>query len=249
MDRPRGAAEPTASRRAMLKGAVGLAMALGTLRLAGDRSFLPARLAGEDGAAGLPDIQFDIASYIGAARTFNDGGGDVLAQLPPVHTVFTTATLNRTPTVADQQMLSDALASIEAAYPFAADGILTLVSYGLPYFSRLPGSMVTSFMPRLGADHSRFALEEAVAGPTDVSPANPGIKKATFNVPVRIERSDLLLTFRSDNADHIHDVLSWLGGSNRLRGAKVRSPALFDDLARVTSSRAQFAQIDRKSVV
>lgn len=80
-------------------------------------------------------------------------------------------------------------------------------------------------------------------GPTDVSPANPGVRRQRFNIPVRIERNDILITIRSDNAGYIHDVLSWLGGSGSLHGRKVRSPALFDGLATVTSSRAQFAQI------
>ncbi len=242
-----GVVDDGASRRAVLKGAAGLAMALGTLRLAGDRSFLPQRPLGAGRTGGLPDIQFDIGAFIGKPRTFDDGAGPVVAQLPPVHTVFTTAVLRRTPTVADQRMLSEALASIEAAYRFSAEGILTFVSYGVPYFSRLPGgmtgSLVAQYMPRLLSDTSRFVLEEAVPAPTDVAAVNPGIKKATFNIPVQIEQNDMLITIRSDNAGYIRDVLSWLGGSNRLRGVRLRSPALFDGLAKVTSSRAHFAQI------
>src|SRR2546421_710644 len=83
-----------------------------------------------------------------------------------------------------------ALATIEATYPFRADGILTFVAYGIPYFNRLPGglsgSLVSARMPRLLSDTSRFALEEAVPGPTDVSSANPGVTKQTFNLPVSI---------------------------------------------------------------
>jgi hypothetical protein len=120
---------------------------------------------------------------------------------------------------------------------------LGFISYGLPYFGRLPRDLVAAHMPRLLADRSRFALEEAVPGPTDVSSSNPGITKKTFNIPVHIEHNDILLTLRSDNASYVHDVLSWLGGSNSLRGNRVRSPRLFDGLATVTSSRAHFAQI------
>ena len=247
-----GAVRGSASRRAVLKGAGGLAMALGTLRLAGERSTLPVRLTGmqradslasHGGRPSLPDIQFDVSAFIGKARTFNDGAGDVLAQLPPVHTAFTTAKLNRTPRLADQRLLAGALAEIEAAYPFAADGILAFISYGLPYFDRLPSRLVAAHLPRLVGDNRRFALEEAVPGPTDVAAQNPGVTKQTFNIPVKIEQNDILITIRSDNAHHIHDVLSWLGGSNSLRGRPARSPALFDGLATVTSSRAHFAQI------
>ena len=226
----------------MLKGAAGLATGLGALALAGDKAFLPDRRNLAD-ARSLPDIQFDIARHIGTARKFDDGGGEVLAQLPPVHTMFTTAKLHRTPTRDDQARLAEALDEIEAAYPFAADGLLTFVSYGLPYFSRLPRGVVADMMPRLQADHSRWVLEEAVPGPTDVSPANPGITKESFNIPVQIEHNDMLITIRTDNAGYLRDVLAWLGGSNILRGRRVRSPAVFDGLATITSTRSQFVQI------
>jgi hypothetical protein len=98
-------------------------------------------------------------------------------------------------------------------------------------------------MPRLASNNSRFALEEAVPSPTDVSPANPGITKQRFNVPVRIESNDILITVRSDNSTIISDVLGWLGGSNRLHGQSVTSPSLFRGLATVTSSRAQFVGV------
>ena len=212
--------QPVIGRRALLKGAAGLAVALGTVRLAGGHAVLPQRITLD--ASTLPDIQFDIGAFIAAAQTLNDGGGNVTVQLPPVHSVFVTARLSRTPTTADQTNLSNALNTIEAAYPFAAAGILTFISYGIPYFSRLPGgmtgSLVSAHMPRLASNTSRFALEEAVPGPTDVSSANPGVTKETFNVPVRIESNDLLITVRSDNSTIISDVLNWLGGSNSLKG-------------------------------
>jgi hypothetical protein len=233
------------ARRSLLKGAGGLAVAIGTVQLAGRHAVLPRRMVLE--ATALPDIQFDIGAFIAAAQTLNDGGGNITAQLPPVHTVLVTATLSRTPTTADQQNLSNALATIESTYPFGASGILTFIAYGIPYFRRLPGgmtgSLVSSHMPRLASDNSRFALEEAVPGPTDVSSANPGITKQTFNVPVKIEGNDLLITVRSDNSTIISDVLGWLGGSNKLKGQSVPSPALFKGLATVTSSRAMFVGV------
>ena len=89
--------------------------------------------------------------------TLNDGGGTITAAMPPLHTVFVTAKLNRTPTRADQQNLSNALATIEAAYPFSAAAIITFIAYGIPYFNRLPGgltgSLVSSHMPRLPVRH------------------------------------------------------------------------------------------------
>ena len=114
-----------------------MAMALGTLGLVDGKASVPRRM--RLAASTLPDIQFEIGAYIDPPQTLNDGGGDVVINQPPVHTVFTTATLNRAPTRADQQMLSDALATIEANYPFAAGGIITFIAYGIPYFSKLPG--------------------------------------------------------------------------------------------------------------
>jgi hypothetical protein len=232
-------------RRALFKGAGGLALALGTMRLAGEHALLPQRVTLD--AATLPDIQFDIGAFISAAQTVNDGGGSITIQMPPVHTMFVTAALNRTPTTADQQNLSNALATIESTYQFAAAGILTFIAYGVPYFNRLPGglngSLVSANMPRLLSNTSRYALEEAVPSPTDVSSANPGVTKETFNVPVTIETNDLLITVRSDNSTIISDVLAWLSGSNSLNGQSVPSPSLFNGLARITSSRAQFVGV------
>jgi hypothetical protein len=234
------------TRRTVLKGAAGLAMALGTLDLVSRQVVAPDRMRLASDLV-LPDIQFDVGAFIAPAQTFNDGGGNVTAQLPPRNTVFTTARLNRTPTARDQQMLADALDTIEANYPFAANGIIMFIAYGIPYFSRLPGgmtgSLVSGNMPRLTSDNTRYVLEEAVPSPTDVSPVNPGITKLRFNVPVTIESNDMLLTIRGDNPVYISDVLNWLGGSNYLAGHPICSPPLFGSLATVTSSRAQFVQL------
>jgi hypothetical protein len=230
-------------RRTLFKGAGALALALGTVELAGRHAVLPQRM--ELAATTLPDIQFDIGAFIQSPQTVNDGGGSITVQMPPVHTLFITGRLNRTPTKADQQNLSNALATIESTYQFQASGIFTFIAYGVPYFNRLPGglngTLVSSHMPRLTSNNSRFALEEAVPSPTDVSSANPGITKQTFNVPVRIENNDILITLRTDNPTIMSDVTGWLGGSNRLHGNSVPSPTLFQGLATITSSRAMFA--------
>ena len=165
--------------------------------------------------------------------------------MPPVHTVFVTGRLERDPTAADQVMLAGALARLEAAYPFNAANLLTFVSYGIPYFRRLPGGLagrlVSARMPRLLADRSRYVLEEARPGPTDVSPANPGVTKLRYQVPVVIESNDMLLTLRSDHGPVLSDALAWLAGSNSLRGRAVASPAL-RGLLTFTSSRHMFTQ-------
>jgi hypothetical protein len=75
-----------------------------------------------------------------------------------------------------------------------------------------------------------------------VHQTNPNITKQRFNVPVRIEQNDMLLTLRGDNADVLSDVLAWLGGSDRLHGQRVRSPHLRAGLT-FTSSRAMFVQM------
>jgi hypothetical protein len=253
-ERPEEATEPkssngyTVNRRTALKGAAALATAMGTLELVGKVAHLPNRAGAAEArggrggndvtAAALPDIQFDIGNFIAPAQSL----GGIQMQLPPVHTVFLTARLLRRPTRTDQAEMNRAMDTLEANYPFAAGGVITFVSYGLPYFRRLPSSLVTSAIPRLRSNTSRLALEEAVASPTDVSPRNPGITKLNFNVPVRIEANDVLFTLRGDNQTFVQDAVSWLGGSNRLAGRPITSPA-FGRLLQFTSSRAMFTQL------
>lgn len=236
-----GASAP--SRRTLLKAGGALATALATLELVGRGAWMPTRVrtaaaADVQPSASLPDIQFDIGKFIAPVQTING----VQVQFGPVHTVFLTARLLRTPNRVDQAELSRALAIIESFYPFSSDGVFTFVAYGIPYFRRLPSVLVAATVPRLRSDLSRFVLEEAQPSPTDVSPANPGISKLRFNVPVRIENNDLLFTLRSDNTAILSDVINWLAGSNVLRGVIVRSPA-FRTLLTFTSSRAMFQQI------
>jgi hypothetical protein len=192
-------------------------------------------------ATALPRIQFDIAEYVPPAIAL-DG---TLFRFGPVFTLFVTGRLKRTPVEPDQQALEDALSAIEASYPFSPSGVFSCIGYGIPYFNRLPGGMagdlVARRMPRLLLDRRRYALEEAVPAPTDVSPLNPDISKQTFNVPVAIEKNDLLLTLRSDVQANLTDVLAWLLGSDVLAGAAVPSPALGSLLA-LTSTRLMFVQ-------
>ncbi|MFD5428562.1 hypothetical protein [Streptomyces sp. NPDC127084] len=230
------------TRRGVLRGGA-LAAAVAALEVLKNSSVVPTRMtSAAAAAAALPDIQFDIANYVGPVTTV-DG---IEVQMGPVHTVFATARLLRPPTRGDQVRLSSALSTIERAYAFSPSGVFTFVAYGLPYFGKLPGGLhgplVSAHMPRLRSSTRRYVLEEAVAGPTDVSPANPRITKRRFNVPVAIEGNDLLFTLRSDNAANIQDVLGWLGGSNRLAGRSQVSP-LLSDLLTFTSSRAMFTQI------
>jgi hypothetical protein len=229
------------TRRAALKRAGALAAALGALEAVGPFSFAPQRV----GASIVPsDIQFDISSFL--ALPPQDYGSDVQFQMPPVHTVFLTAALDRTPVRTDQAEMNRVLGALERFYPWGAAGLVTFVAYGLPYFGRLPGGMtgplVARHVPRLISDASRYALEEAQPGPTDVSPANPLISKFRYNVNVRIERNDMLFTLRGDDPGTLADVLAWFGGSNKLRGRPVASPA-WTGLIRFTSSRHMFVQM------
>ncbi len=229
------------SRRALIKLGL-LGMSATTLAGIDALVWAPKRIAeAAPNAAAFPDIQFDIGNFIGPAETLSG----VLVRFGPVYTVFLTARLNRTPTKGDQRVLTNALNKIETVFPYSPAGIFTIVSYGLPYFRRLPGglsgNLVSSHMPRLLSDTSRYALEEAVPSPTDVT-SGGGITKATFNVPVVIESNDVLLSFRSDTLSNIQNVISWLQGSNNLNGSTVASPA-FSDLFTFTSMRTMFAQM------
>ena len=161
------------SRRDLLK--LGLTGVAATTLAGIDRlAWAPRRLAlAASASTSFPDIQFDIGNFIAPAQTING----ILFRFGPVYTVFLTAQLNFAPTRFDQADLENALETIEAVYPFSPGGIFTFIAYGLPYFRKLPGgltgSLVSSHMPRLLSNTSRYALEEAVPGPTDVSPRIP----------------------------------------------------------------------------
>ncbi|HEU5378324.1 MAG TPA: hypothetical protein VFV38_23110 [Ktedonobacteraceae bacterium] len=232
------------SRRTLLKaGLMGAAastlVGIDTLAWAPKRQALAAA-----SSTSFSDIQFDIGNFIAPAQTING----ISFRFGPVYTVFLTATLTRVPGNFDRQDLASALNTIEQVYPFSPSGVFTLISYGIPYFNKLPGgmtgSLVSSHMPRLLSNNSRFALEEAVPSPTDVSSQNPNIKKATFNVPVKIESNDVLFTFRSDTLNNIYDVINWLLGSDELNGFAVASPNFaFNGLFNYTTIRTEFVQI------
>ncbi len=231
------------SRRSLIK--LGLVGAAATVAGIDALAWLPKRQAlAASTSTSFPDIQFDIGNFIAPAQAING----ISFRFGPVYTVFLTATLSWSPTRFDQSDLNYALTTIEEVYPFSPGGIFTFISYGLPYFRRLPGglngSLVSSYMPRLLSDNSRYVLEEAVPGPTDVSSQNPNIQKATFNVPVTIESNDVLWTFRSDSLNNINDVINWLLGSDELGGYLVDSPNFaFNGLFNYTTIRTEFVQI------
>ena len=225
------------SRRTALKaGAAGLLAS--EMAVLEQLATTPTRLA--MAAAALPDIQFAIGSFIPPAFTVNG----VLVRFGPVFTFFTPARLTRRPTEADQDVLAAALNTIEANFPFSPAGVFTFVGYGKPYFNRLDQSVVASRMPRLASNHVRFVLEEAVPSPTDylAGTRDPDRTKQTFNVPVRIERNDLLLTLRSDKMAVLIDIMAWLRGSGSLNGKAIASPA-FNGLIQLRETRLMFQQI------
>jgi hypothetical protein len=199
------------SRRTALK--IGAAGALATQAgMIEQLATMPNRLALAAGA--LPDIQFDIGNFIPPAFTVEG----VLVRFGPVFTAFFPGRLLRNPTVLDQQRLSGALHRLEEHFPFSPQGLFSLVAYGLPYFRRLPQPLVASHMPRLLSNTSRFALEEAVPSPTDVvgglvggpNAIFPNVTKDRFNVDVRIESNDLLVTLRSDSIRNIVEGFGFL---------------------------------------
>lgn len=217
-------------RREFVASAARLGLAASTLGALDALASMPVRA--DAARRRPPDIQFDIAGAIAPSRTV-DG---VVVRFPPVYTSFTTLALRRRPTRADQERLQHVLRDVERRHPASPRGVLLTLAYGIPYFERLPGGLdgrlARGHIPRLRSDGERLALEEAVAGPTDVSPSNPAITKRRFDVPVRIESNDMLVILRSDSTRVIDEVLAKLTTSAGLRG-----------LLRVTSRRLMFQQI------
>jgi hypothetical protein len=241
------------SRRSALKWSAATAALLSQAALLEGLAIKPARAATT--ATTFSDIQFDIGQFINPAQIVNDGAGNVTVQFGPIYTLFLPAKLTRTPTRADQATLANALTTIEASYPASPSGLLVAsVSYGIPYFNRLPGglngTLVSSRMPRLSANASRFVLEEAVPSPTDVvggfvgGPNAPirGVTKDRFNVNVVIENNDVLFQFRSDSMVNLAAIPLWFTGSNNLNGKGVPSPN-FNGLFSWQTQRIQFVQV------
>ncbi len=228
-------------RRTLLKaGSIGASAA--AFAATGAVAWMPKRAGAQQTMAhgtAFPDIQFDLGAFVHPATTI----AGVPVDFGVVFTFFAPAALTRNPTKADQTTLANALTTIEANYDFSPSGIFTIVSYGVPYFNRLPSSLVASKIPTLAFDATRSVLEEAVAGPTDVSPLNPGItkKNPNFNVAVQIEQNDVLFTLRSDSLVNITEVAAWFNGSNILNNNNVPSPA-FNGLFSFGPTRLNFVQ-------
>jgi hypothetical protein len=218
--------------------------AVGTLGLLDQFAWIPDRVAWADPSTlAFPDIQFDLSPFMPPAQTI-DG---VPVGMPPIHTVFVTARLARTPSKADAGRMEAALQTIEANYPYAPGGVMTHVSYSDNYFGRLPAALVNANMPRTlatnGVPANQPVLKRSVPGPTDVAPGNHvmTLRRAAFNVAVRMESNDLLFTVRGDDSSFVGDVVQWLGGSNRLVGRPINSP-VFDAGMTITSTRSMFVQ-------
>jgi hypothetical protein len=237
------------SRRSMLKWGAATTVLLSQAALLEQVLIAPARPAY---AASFTDIQFDLGQFMppntyAGVNTYNDGAGPVTASFGPIFTLFAPIQLTRTPTTADQVTLANALAEIEANFDPSPSGLLIFsVSYGLPYFNRLPASLVAANMPRLTQNTTRWVLENAVPGPTDVvngvvQGTNNPPPKQRFNLNVVLEQNDMLLQMRSDSMANLTSALLWLQGSNNLHGQVIASPN-FNGLLNFQTPRVQFMQ-------
>ena len=230
------AQQPVSRRKILQAGAVGAGALLTRL----DHRFPPPARIPHQTPTVLPEIQFDIGSFIAPVQTIE--GAEF--RFGPTYTQFLPARVVRPPTLDDQAVLADAFDTIESTYDFAPRGVFTFIAYGIPYFRSFPRAVVADTIPRLDDEPDRFAFEEAQAGPTDVAPVNPDVRKARFHVPMRIETNDLLFTIRSDDLRITRDVMRWLQGSGRLDGEPVASPTL-DAVLEFDVSRLMFAQPGR----
>ena len=235
------------SRRTALKASAATVLA-SQMALFEELAFMPQRVG--LAATGFSDIQFDVGNFVHPPATFNDGAGNVVAQFGVTFTLLAPAKLTRNPTKADQATLANALNTIEANFPASPAGVLIAgVMYGIPYFNRLPQTIVRSTMPRLLSDPSRLVLEESPAMPTDVvqgfvggpNAIIPNVKKDRFNVNVVIETNDVLFELRSDSLVNLTEILAWVQGSNFLNGRTVQSPNLIG-LFNFDTPRLQFVQ-------
>ena len=183
--------------------------------------------------AALPDIQFAIGRYLGPAVRKSEAGapkGGTMFGFGPTYTLFLTARLNRTPSQADRLTLEKALSTIEQRYAFRASGVFTYISYGLPYFSRLPAGperprWSAAHLPRLLGDPPARCWRRRCPAPTDVHPDNPGITKRRFTVPVRIEAERPTVHLPQRPGDDPPGRAGLVRGSGAGRASRSPSPA------------------------
>ena len=237
------------SRRSALKAGAATAFLLSSAALFEQVEKTVIRPTPALAATTFSDIQFDLGAFINPAMVLNDGAGNVTAQFPPTYAMFLPAKLNRTPTVADQATLANALNTIEASYPASPSGLLIFsVNYGVPYFHRLPQSVVSANMPT--ANTGGPVLVEATPAPTDVvgglvggpNALIPGVTKERFNVNVAIENNDVFFHLQSDSMVNLAAIPLWFNGSNNLNGKGVPSPH-FNGLFTFQTPRIKFMQI------
>jgi hypothetical protein len=237
------------SRRSAIKRGAGVAFLLSQAALFEQVGKTIIRPEPAEAATTFSDIQFDMGAFINPAIVLNDGAGNVTAQFPPTYAMFLPAKLNRTPTLADQTTLANALNTIEASYPASPSGLLIFsVNYGVPYFNMLPQSVVSANMPT--ANTGGPVLVEATPMPTDVvggfvggpNAPIPNVKKERFNVNVVIESNHVMFHLQSDSMVNLAAIPLWFQGSNNLNGKGVPSPN-FNGLFTFQTPRIKFMQI------
>ena len=183
MDRP-----GLLSRRNALKSAGALALAVSALEMAGPLAWAPQRA---DAATALPDIQFDIAALLTTPPQTSDTG--VVSRCHPC-----------TPCSSPGGCSGPRPSPTRRCWPMRSPdrNQLRLQRHQHPDLRVLRDPLLQQAargadrQPRVRAPaaaatrHGRYVLEEAVPGPTDVGPANPGITKLRYNVPVadRVQR-------------------------------------------------------------
>ena len=220
-------AHPQISRRALLRAAgasvIGVAGAAVLYEVLAHTSPMPHRVLPPRG--GYPLGQYQIADY--GMPVIDDPATAIQINIPPQWNVVVTTTLTHTPTRADQQRLSAALAAVESAYAWSPTGVFTSVGYGLPYFRAcVPASIVTAYLPRM-IDTDAPVLLDAIRFSGD--PAT-----------TVLEANDVVFHLRSDSLANLRDVQRALfEQSGKLAG----QPAPHADLGglfRVTSVRTGF---------
>ncbi len=130
-----------------------------------------------------------------------------------------------------QGRLDVALAELERLYPLSPAGLLPQVAWGLPYFSRLPTSLVEEHLPKSTRAESAGepALIEAIRFPRDPE-------------DLLIDHNDVCFHFKSDFRHHVEEAIAALfsPGQSILNGVPVEH-VFIGDLLTVTSIRRGFA--------
>jgi hypothetical protein len=149
----------------------------------------------------VPTLPAEQHLFLALPNVTNDG---TLVTVPPLHHLVVTADLNIPATVSAwqnaQNTLESTIAGLEDSglLDFTAPGLGLAVSWGLPYFNRLPPALTSALLPiDIAASRANQQTTFAILNAIPFASDPPG---------TILERNDVAFVLASDIFDHIEEA-------------------------------------------